>query len=50
MEHIVSSAESRRRKMLLCDTVNAYAPLDESQRVEAEQPAARTRTEDIAMT
>jgi len=34
MEKIIASPESPRRQMLLCECVQAYAPLDDSQRRE----------------
>ena len=34
LERIVTSTETPRRKLLLCDCVNVYAPLDADQRIE----------------
>lgn len=50
LEHIVGSAEMPRRKMLLCDTVNAYAPLDQEQRVELADLLREPQRRDVAMT
>jgi hypothetical protein len=50
LERIVGSAEAPRRKMLLCDTVNAYAPLDDSQRVELTDLLRDPQRKEVAMT
>ncbi len=50
LERIVGSAESPRRKMLLCDTVNAYAPLDDDQRVELASLLREPQRKEVAMT
>ena len=50
LERIIGSAEAPRRKMLLCDTVNAYAPLDDEQRVELAGLLAEPKRKEVAMT
>jgi Domain of unknown function (DUF4351) len=50
LERIVGSAEAPRRKMLLCDTVNAYAPLDDAQRVELAGLLREPQRKEVAMT
>ncbi len=49
LERIVGSAEAPRRKMLLCDTVNAYAPLDDDQRVELVSLLREPKRKEVAM-
>jgi hypothetical protein len=50
LERIVGSGEAPRRKMLLCDTVNAYAPLDDAQRVELTSLLREPTRKEVEMT
>lgn len=49
LERIVGSAETPRRKLLLCDCVNSYAPLDDNQRVALSQLLQEPQRTEVKM-